>query len=76
MHEHIARSFAKKHILQPDEASVLLEIHSKKGTDIRRVSQNPHEGEVLFPILSEFDVTDVTVDPDTGLPRLILSDPD
>ena len=76
MHEHIARSFAKKHILQPDEASVILEIHSKKGTDIRRVSQNPHEGEVLFPILSEFDVTDVTVDPDTGLPRLILSDPD
>ena len=76
MHEHIARSFAKKHILQPDEASVLLEIHSKKGTDIRRVSQNPNEGEVLFPILSEFDVTDVTVDPDTGLPRLILSDPD
>jgi len=76
VHEHIARSFAKKHIPKDGDVPVILEIHSKNGTDIRRLSQNPHEGEVLFPMMSEFNVDHVTVDPDTGFPRLILSDPD
>ena len=76
VHEHIARSFAKKHIPKDGDVPVILEIHSKNGTDIRRLSQNPHEGEVLFPMMSEFNVDHVTVDPDTGFPRLVLSDPD
>ena len=76
VHEHIARSFAKKHIPKDGDVPVLLEIHSKNGTDIRRLSQNPHEGEVLFPMLSEFNVDHVTVDPDTGFPRLVLTDKD
>ena len=76
VHEHIARSFAKKHIPKDGDVPVLLEIHSKNGTDIRRMSQNPNEGEVLFPVLSEFNVDHVTVDPDTGFPRLVLTDKD
>ena len=76
VHEHIARSFAKKHIPKDGDVPVLLEIHSKNGTDIRRLSQNPHEGEVLFPMQSEFNVDHVTVDPDTGFPRLVLTDKD
>ena len=76
VHEHIARSFAKKHIPKDGDVPVILEIHSKNGTDIRRLSQNPNEGEVLFPMMSEFNVDHVTVDPDTGFPRLVLSDPD
>ena len=76
VHEHIARSFAKKHIPKDGDVPVLLEIHSKNGTDIRRLSQHPDEGEVLFPILSEFNVDHVTIDPDTGFPRLVLTDKD
>ena len=76
VHEHIARSFAKKHIPKDGDVPVILEIHSKNGTDIRRLSQNPNEGEVLFPVLSEFNVDHVTVDPDTGFTRLVLTDKD